>query len=55
MLVTEDSDLKDEMQAEIDRLMFHTEPVTIENFKNEPQRHVSLGIQAATRIIGKKL
>ncbi|KAM3160037.1 CDP-diacylglycerol--glycerol-3-phosphate 3-phosphatidyltransferase [Lachancea thermotolerans] len=55
VLVTEDSDLKDEMQAEIDRLMFHTEPVTIENFKNEPQRHVSLGIQAATRIIGKKL
>ncbi|CUS21025.1 LAQU0S02e04060g1_1 [Lachancea quebecensis] len=55
VLVTEDSDLKHEMQAEIDRIMCDTKPVTIEDFKSDPQRHVSLGIQAATKIIGKRL
>ncbi|SCV04930.1 LANO_0G14554g1_1 [Lachancea nothofagi CBS 11611] len=55
VLVTKDSQLKNVMQAEIDRLMSNTKPVTIQTFNEEHERQVSLGVRVATKIIGKRL
>ncbi|CEP61736.1 CDP-diacylglycerol--glycerol-3-phosphate 3-phosphatidyltransferase LALA0_S03e09736g [Lachancea lanzarotensis] len=54
-IVTRDSDLKDAMQAEVDRLIANTREITTQNFEDELDRQVGFGVRVATKIIGKRL
>ncbi|SCU90834.1 LAME_0E10198g1_1 [Lachancea meyersii CBS 8951] len=55
VIVTKDSDLKDAMQDEVNRLIANTKVITTQNFEEEHDRQVSLGVRVATKIIGKRL
>ncbi|SCU97963.1 LAFA_0G14510g1_1 [Lachancea sp. 'fantastica'] len=55
VIVTKDSKLKDDMQAEVDRLTANTKVITTQNFEDELDRRVGLGVRVATQIIGKRL
>lgn len=55
VIVTEDSDLKDDMQAEIDNLMQDTKTISVDDLDKEEERRVGLGVRLATKVIGKRL
>lgn len=55
VVLTEDSQLRSEMQLELENLLEHTQKVTLEDFRNDPQRKVSTGVKVATLLLGKRL
>ncbi|SCW02598.1 LAFE_0F10110g1_1 [Lachancea fermentati] len=55
IIVTRDSDLKQKMEAEIEKLQANTSDVTLSDFQNDCTRKVSPGVRMATKILGKRL
>lgn len=55
LIVTTDEELKDKMKDELNNLLKYAEPVNLDNFKDEPDRHVSTGVKIATAVLGSKL
>ena len=55
VILSDDNELRRSMRGELDKLLSHTEEVTVKDFENEDDRHVSWKVKLATGIFGKRL
>lgn len=55
LIITKDEELRNKMKGELNDLLQYTKPVTLEDFKSDPERHVGTGVKIATSVLGKKL
>ncbi|CCK73420.1 CDP-diacylglycerol--glycerol-3-phosphate 3-phosphatidyltransferase NDAI_0G04350 [Naumovozyma dairenensis CBS 421] len=55
VIFTKDESLQLEMKKELDKLLMNTKEVTLNDFKNDKERHVSKRVKLATNIFGKRL
>ncbi|AET37526.1 CDP-diacylglycerol--glycerol-3-phosphate 3-phosphatidyltransferase Ecym_1287 [Eremothecium cymbalariae DBVPG len=53
--VTEDEELKNIMQHEVENLMSNTRKLALEDFSTDSARHVSTRVKVATELLGRKL
>lgn len=55
LIVTRDDELRDKMKSELENILRYTKPVSLDDFKNDPERKVGTGVKIATSILGSKL
>lgn len=55
LIVTRDDELRDKMRSELENLLKYTKPISLDHFKNDPERKIGRGVKIATSILGSKL
>lgn len=55
IILTKDESLRCQMDNELKELKKNTKEISINDFKNDPNKHVSLSVKIATKILEKKL
>lgn len=55
IIITSDNELRYKMKNELDNILQYTEDVSLNNFKEDPERHIGLKVKVATSILKGKL
>ncbi|CDO91906.1 unnamed protein product [Kluyveromyces dobzhanskii CBS 2104] len=55
IVLTQDEELKSDMQREVTNLLKNTKEVTLESFEKEPDRNIGTGVKLATKLLGNRL
>ena len=55
VILTKNDFLKNELRKELNHLLKDTKDVTLNNFKNDPEKHVKRGVKIVTKLLGNRL
>lgn len=55
VILTKDPILQDELKAELNYLLEDTNEITLDDFKEDPERHIKPGVKLATKLLGRRL
>ena len=55
VILTKNDFLQNELRNELNHLLKHTRDVTLNDFRNDPEKHVKPSVKIATKLLGKRL
>ena len=55
VILTRDETLQEKIGSEVDKLLDNSKEVTIEDFKDDADKHVGFGVKIATKLLSKRL